>query len=92
MKTAIFQSGAGILGIGDDLESAVNNANEYLDNDSQLTIEEIEVVYGGEVIGQCYYAQITDALAAQVESEGGDISYERDNTNVLMTESEFNGR
>lgn len=87
MKTAIFQSGAGILGIGDDLEQAVNTANEFL-GESPLTVEDMEVVYGGEVHGKCYYAMITPALAAQVEAQGGDIVYVRSPDNILMTEEE----
>lgn len=89
MKTAIFQSGAGILGIGNDLEEAVNDANEFLDTDDQLSAEEMEAVYGSEIDGKCYYAGITRSLAAQVESDGGDIAYYRDVTNILMTEEEY---
>jgi len=88
MKTAIFQSGAGILGIGNDLQEAVSSANEFLDGGSQLTAEDMEVVYGGEDHGKCYYAMITPTLAAQVEAQGGDIVYVRSPDNILMTEEE----
>lgn len=88
MKTAIYQAGYGILGVGNDLEDAIDVANEYLDANSKLDIETIETAYLGEIDGNIYQAGITDNLAAEVERVGGNIVFEKRN-GILMTEAEY---
>lgn len=74
-RLAVFCFGGPIYGIGSDLDSAVDDANQWLDNDRQILVEDIEAMGGDMREGSLYYAGITQALVDIVDDEGGDVVY-----------------
>lgn len=88
MKKAVYQSGYAIFGIGEDLEEAINDANQYLDE--PVDIESIETASHGEIYGKMYFASITDELVRDFENWGDVAQYIRlAGENVLVSESEY---
>lgn len=77
MKVAVYQAGHCIFGIGDDLEEALNQANEILDP----KLDEDDLTHGhlNRTDGEMCFADCTQKLAAAVDAVGGDLSWEWDN-------------
>ena len=71
-KIALIQSHIGIFGIGDDSESAWNDATQFLDHPlSDLTYEEYCQRQDEGYDEDLYFAAIPDAVAAYTENMGG---------------------
>jgi len=71
MKTAILQSGFGVLGIGETVREAVADAEQY-GAEFEETIEELEAAnFANRVHGALYVLPITDAAAESCRMHGG---------------------
>lgn len=71
MTFAIVQNGYAIFGVGDTLQEAYRDAQEWTENMLPLA----ELPSTSNISGELYWARITDALAAQVRKRGGDIAW-----------------
>lgn len=80
---AIIQSGYAIFGYGIDLPAAISHANENLDK--PITEDDLGAEY---VDGELFVAEITAALAAEVDMYGGSVSYELLESGIYGTRSE----
>ena len=72
---AVYQSGYGILGVGQDLLGAVEQANSDLNAEDRIDYNQIERGNREEVDGKVYYRFCTQELFDAVNSRGGNIEY-----------------
>lgn len=72
---AVWQESAAIFGVGTSIDAAIDNALEYLDSETKRS--EITQLFTGQNPqgDNLYVAECSAALYAEVESEGGDLTY-----------------
>jgi len=83
-RYAVFQSGFCIYGVGETIDSAISDANQWLD--SPVTDDELKEVddeYGALVIMPC-----SKELHDYVHENGGDVAYEISDGELHITDEQ----
>lgn len=91
MYYAVYQSGTVIYGVGETIEAAIAEAQEWIDRDAS-TITFIDCNTSGEVEGEMYVRRCSRALARAVNKTGGDVHYCLDAKGILRIMGELKTR
>jgi len=70
---AVIQIGYAVYGIGSTITEAINNANEWMDGD--VEISEF-ISNNSHAVGDIVVLRCSEALANAIAEKGGDIAYE----------------
>lgn len=71
---AVVQQGYLVMGIGDSSDAAITDAIEWADLACGSTLAANLVNPASAAIGECYVAPCSAALAALVQTDGGDVA------------------
>ena len=83
---AVIQKGFYLFGTGATPEEAVKEANQWLDHDDNVTLEELETYYEVANHGEMVLIEASKKVHEKVLEEGGDFLYEVERNKAYLEE------